>query len=97
MISDYETQALRYMLGEMDERQRVAFEEKIARFPAARAAVADCGESLAVLSRQAVEVPFFGDVVGAQVTLLLQAARTSLCRNLKHPWAQLRQSLSGHD
>jgi len=92
MIKEFENQALRYVLGEMDPVQRAAFEETLARFPAARAAVADCGESLAALRRQAVEVPFFGDTVHAQVGLVLEAVRRSLSERLMRPWTHLRHA-----
>lgn len=97
MISEFENQALHYVLGEMDDAQRTTFEEKLARFPAARAAVADCGESLAALRRQAVEVPFFGDIVHVQVGLVMQTVRQSLRERLSRPWTQLRHVFQGHE
>jgi len=94
MTREFETQALCYVLGEMDERQRAAFEEKLARFPAARAAVADCGESVAALRHQASDVPFLGDVVRAQVGLVIQSARESLQTCLSRQWTQLWRNFS---
>ncbi len=97
MIKEFENQAMGYVLDEMDEAQRAAFEEKLARFPAARAAVADCGESLAALRRQAVEVPFFGDTVHAQIGLVIEAVRRSLCQRLMRPWMQLRHAFEANE
>ncbi len=94
MIKEFENQALRYVLGDMDADQRAAFEETLTRFPAARAAVADCGESLAALRRQAVEVPFFGDTVHVQIGLVTEAVRRSLSERLMRPWAQLRHAFA---
>jgi hypothetical protein len=88
---------MHYVLGEMDEPQRAAFEDKLARFPSARAAVIDCGESLAALRRQAVEVPFFGDVVHAQIGLVMRTAQQALRDRLSRPWTQFRQVFHAHE
>lgn len=72
MIKEFETEALDYLLGEMDEPRRVAFEQTLMRFPAARAAVYACDELLATLRRQALDVPFFAQVVGAEIGRLIE-------------------------
>lgn len=74
MIAEFEAEALDYLLGEMDGGRRAAFEQKLTRFPAAQAAVFACGESLAALRRQALEIPFFGESVGAEISRLLQTS-----------------------
>lgn len=46
MTDDFETEALHYLLGEMDAARRTAFEERLAREPAARTALKECTDAL---------------------------------------------------
>lgn len=74
MTKEFETDALHYLLDEMDAAQRGAFEETLRRFPAAQLALHDCSDLLGTLRRQALDLPFFGDVVSEQVDLVTQPA-----------------------
>lgn len=46
MTEEFETDALHYLLGEMDAPQRAAFEEQLARDPGARAVLKSCADAL---------------------------------------------------
>ncbi len=47
MTEDFETEALHYLLDEMDAPRRAAFEEELARDPGARATLKTCADALA--------------------------------------------------
>jgi anti-sigma-K factor RskA len=46
MTEEFETEALHYLLGEMDAPQRAAFEDQLARDSGARAALKSCADAL---------------------------------------------------
>lgn len=46
MTEDFETEALHYLLGEMDASRRTAFEERLGRDAAVRAALKECADAL---------------------------------------------------
>jgi hypothetical protein len=82
MIKEFETEALDYLLGEMEGPRRAAFEQTLMRFPAARAAVYACDELLATLRRQALDVPFFAQIVGVEIGRLLDEPEGKLSTSL---------------
>lgn len=96
MTEDFFTEALDYLLDDMDARRRLAFEERMTRFPAARAAVAECAESISMLRRQALEVPFFGRVVRAEIAHVMSAAREKARGDLHRGAYKLRQLVARH-
>lgn len=86
----FDTEALRYLLGEMDSSQRSTFEEQLTRYPAARIALEECADVMSMLRRQAVDLPFFGGAVEKEIARLLQTTRTDAKRQLQQYAHQLR-------
>lgn len=93
MTNPFETEALHYLLDELDGARRGQFEQALMREPAARAALAGCRDSLAVLGRQAQDLSFFGDVVQAEVALVMEATVETPRRQLWRGVQKLRQLL----
>lgn len=93
MTNPFETEALQYVLDDLDALDRVDFEQKLVREPAARAALARYRDSLAVLQRQAQDLSFFGDVVQAEAALVMEAAVEIPRRQLWRGVQKLRQLL----
>jgi hypothetical protein len=72
MTKDFDNDALYYLLDEMDAPQRLAFEDKLTRFPGARVALHNCADLLRALRHQALDFPFFGEIVSEQLALVTQ-------------------------
>ncbi len=60
MISTFENEALDYLLDDLAAPQRHRFEEQLTRYPAARIALEQCADLLAMVRRQATEFPSLG-------------------------------------
>lgn len=89
MTEDFAADAFDYLLDDMDVGDRRAFEGCLARFPAARVALIECADALAMLRRQAADVPFFGRVMDFDFHPLLaetkEVTRTNLHRGVSKP------------
>jgi hypothetical protein len=72
MTKDFDNDALHYLLDDMDASERLVFEDKLTRFPGAQVALHNCADLLGTLRRQALDLPFFGDVVSKEVALVTQ-------------------------
>lgn len=91
MTEQFETEALGYLLDDLDAERRGAFEEKLAREPSARASVDCLADSLTVLRRQARDLPSFGGFVHAEVELMLEATVEKPRRQLWRGLQKIRQ------
>lgn len=60
MISTFENEALDYLLDDLAAPRRRQFEEQLTRYPAARIALEQCADLLAMVRRQATEFPSLG-------------------------------------
>lgn len=87
----FDAEALRYLLGEMTPEQRAAFGEQLNRYPAARIALEECADAMNMLRSQAIDLPFFGGFVEAEIGRLIQASRSSAKGHLQRGMLRLRQ------
>lgn len=76
MTEEFETEALHYLLDELDEGRRAAFEQLLARDPGARAALRTCADSLARFACDTAPAePMAARDQRATLTAILAAAR----------------------
>lgn len=91
MIRTFETEALEYLLDDMDAARRAVFEDNLTCYPAARVALEEFSDSLATLRRQALEVPFIGGVVDMEIDRVLEISATTAKQTLFRSMNKLRQ------
>ena len=96
MIEDFNTQAFRYLLDELDAEGRAVFEAQLARDPAARAALKACADSVARFAGEIAPAEALPPVAQRAVLagLLAAVAEEPRARLWSMRWARLAWPLA---
>jgi anti-sigma-K factor RskA len=96
MTEDFNTEAFHYLLDELDAESRANFEAKLARDPAARAALKACADAVAsfVCETAPSEAIPPADQRATLTTLLKAVAEAPRARRRRLPWKRLAWPLA---
>lgn len=99
MNNTFETDALDYLLDEMEEGRRSVFEEQLTRYWAASAALRAQADLLGALRKQALELPFFADFAYAELTgvTLMPGPLAHWTSFFRRAGMKLQQLVAHHD